>query len=96
VPREYRSPGARFIPLVQPAPWTADANCLGLDPDLFFPDRGETVLRELRVVCMACTVRQDCLEAALYEEQGGGQRYGFRGGMSPKEREREHRRRQAA
>ena len=44
--------------------WQASANCLGVDPDLFFPERGAST-REAKEVCRGCVVREDCLEYAL-------------------------------
>jgi WhiB family redox-sensing transcriptional regulator len=39
-------------------------NCLGLDPELFFPERGESVT-EAKAVCAGCVVRTECLDFAL-------------------------------
>ena len=44
--------------------WQDDANCLGVDPDLFFPERGAST-REAKEVCRGCVVRGQCLEFAL-------------------------------
>ncbi len=44
--------------------WQERANCLGVDPDLFFPERGAST-REAKEVCRGCVVREDCLEYAL-------------------------------
>ena len=44
--------------------WQDYANCLGVDPDLFFPERGAST-REAKEVCRGCVVREDCLEYAL-------------------------------
>ena len=44
--------------------WQDNANCLGVDPDLFFPERGAST-REAKEVCRACIVRVECLEYAL-------------------------------
>jgi WhiB family transcriptional regulator, redox-sensing transcriptional regulator len=76
----------RFSPINE---WSPYANCLGVDPDLFFPDRGETT-REAKEVCQGCVVREDCLEYALSHNE----RFGIWGGMS--ERERRSLRRQRA
>ena len=43
--------------------WQDFANCLGVDPDLFFPERGAST-REAKEVCRGCVVRGDCLEYA--------------------------------
>jgi len=68
--------------------WQDQANCLGLDPDLFFPLRGAST-REAREVCRGCTVRLDCLEVALENVE----KYGIWGGMSERERRRLRRQR---
>jgi len=44
--------------------WQIQANCMGVDPDLFFPERGAST-REAKEVCRGCVVREDCLEYAL-------------------------------
>jgi hypothetical protein len=44
--------------------WQDAANCLGVDPDLFFPERGAST-REAKEVCKGCVVRGECLEYAL-------------------------------
>ena len=43
--------------------WQDQANCLGVDPDLFFPERGAST-REAKEVCRCCVVRGECLEDA--------------------------------
>ena len=69
--------------------WQDQANCLGVDPDLFFPERGAST-REAKEVSKGCTVREDCLEYAL----ANGEKFGIWGGLS--ERERRKLRRQRA
>ena len=67
---------------VEPDPdWHDYANCLGVDPDLFFPERGAST-REAKEVCRGCEVRHDCLEFALQN----GEKFGIWGGMSERER----------
>ena len=68
--------------------WQEFANCLGVDPDLFFPERGAST-REAKEVCRGCVVRPDCLEFAL----ANGEKFGIWGGMSERERRRIRRRR---
>src|SRR2546423_15546851 len=63
--------------------WQAQANCMGVDPDLFFPERGGST-REAKEVCRGCVVREDCLEYAL----ANGEKVGIWGGMSERERRR--------
>jgi WhiB family redox-sensing transcriptional regulator len=63
--------------------WQARANCMGVDPDLFFPERGAST-REAKEVCRGCVVRDECLEYAL----DNGEKFGIWGGMSERERRR--------
>src|SRR3954470_20316700 len=63
--------------------WQDQANCLGVDPDLFFPERGAST-REAKEVCRGCVVRVECLEYALQN----GEKFGIWGGMSERERRR--------
>ncbi|MFZ9421601.1 MAG: WhiB family transcriptional regulator [Ilumatobacteraceae bacterium] len=48
--------------------WQDQANCLGVDPDLFFPERGAST-REAKEVCRGCEVRQQCLERRRLRRQ---------------------------
>jgi WhiB family redox-sensing transcriptional regulator len=63
--------------------WQSRANCLGVDPDFFFPERGAST-REAKAVCAGCEVRADCLEYALVN----GEKFGIWGGLSERERRR--------
>src|SRR5689334_2125879 len=63
--------------------WQERANCLGVDPDLFFPERGAST-KEAKSVCGGCEVRMECLEYALRH----GEKFGIWGGMSERERRR--------
>jgi len=71
--------------------WQEYANCLGVDPDLFFPERGAST-REAKEVCRGCVVRGDCLEYALRNSE----KFGIWGGMSERERRRIRRQRAMA
>lgn len=61
--------------------WQDYANCLGVDPELFFPARGEST-KEAKEVCRGCVVREECLEQALMNTE----KFGIWGGMSERER----------
>lgn len=63
--------------------WMVRANCLGIDADLFFPDRG-TSTTEAKAICAACTVREQCLEYSLTHQINAG----IWGGKSERERRR--------
>lgn len=71
--------------------WQDLANCLGVDPDLFFPERGAST-REAKEVCRGCVVKGDCLEYAL----ANSEKFGIWGGMSERERRRIRRQRALA
>ena len=68
--------------------WQERANCLGVDPDLFFPERGAST-KEAKSVCGGCEVRMECLEYALRH----GEKFGIWGGLSERERRRVRRQR---
>ena len=68
--------------------WQARANCMGVDPDLFFPERGSST-REAKEVCRGCVVREECLEYAVTY----GEKFGIWGGLSERERRKIRRRR---
>lgn len=71
--------------------WQLAANCLGVDPDLFFPERGAST-KEAKAVCQGCEVRDECLEYAL----ANGEKFGIWGGLSERERRRIRRQRAMA
>lgn len=71
--------------------WQDYANCLGVDADLFFPERGAST-REAKEVCRSCVVREECLEYALQNSE----KFGIWGGMSERERRKLRRQRSAA
>lgn len=58
-----------------------DALCLQVDPDLFFPDSGQSAEPAKRI-CRRCPVRAECLEYALRH----GERFGVWGGLSERQR----------
>jgi WhiB family redox-sensing transcriptional regulator len=68
--------------------WMERANCIGVDPDLFFPTGrryGAAVeVRRAVAICNECEVRLECLEYAL----ANGEKHGVWGGKSVRERQR--------
>jgi WhiB family redox-sensing transcriptional regulator len=78
---------AEAVEAEKPA-WKAKGNCVGVDPDLFFPSRGETADPAKRV-CQGCVVRDECLEFAM----SNGEKFGIWGGLSERERRRLRRQR---
>jgi WhiB family transcriptional regulator, redox-sensing transcriptional regulator len=91
------TPDHRTSPFSEPgdlfasAAFMAFGACRGADPDLFFPDRGES-LEPAKAVCAECVVRDECLEFAL----AAGERFGVWGGTSERERRRIRRQRRTA
>jgi WhiB family transcriptional regulator, redox-sensing transcriptional regulator len=66
--------------------WRERADCLGTDPEAFFPADGERATPAKRI-CSGCEVRDECLADALEVEAAHpSHRYGVWGGLSPEER----------
>jgi WhiB family redox-sensing transcriptional regulator len=61
----------------------ARSACRGLDPALWYPEKGSTA-KDGRVVCATCRVLPLCLEHAL----ANGEKFGVWGGASERERRR--------
>ena len=64
--------------------WQDDAACLGMDPDLFFPEQGDDQ-GPAKAICAICPVREPCLEKALTPPF---ELFGIWGGSSERERRR--------
>lgn len=62
---------------VRPEDWQAYAECRGVDPDLFFPERGARIVEAL-ATCARCAVDAECLDYALRT----GQEQGIWGGVT--------------
>jgi protein-arginine kinase activator protein McsA len=63
--------------------WRLFAACRGMDPDLFYPSKGDPEgVRFAKSVCMDCPVTVACLDDAIET----GEDDGIRGGMSTRER----------
>jgi hypothetical protein len=85
----------RLLPITMPGPGTAASGewcnhglCIGEDPELFFPNRGNPGI-EARQVCAVCRVRDDCLDYAVEADE-----FGIWGGLDQMERRNLKRRRQ--
>ena len=61
--------------------WHDLARCAETDPEMFFPEKGESV-RPAKRVCAGCEVQAECLQDALDH----GERFGVWGGLSERER----------
>jgi len=66
---------------VTPAAWTEDAVCASIDPELWFPEQGFSS-KTAKKICATCSVREECLQAALEQPE----RFGVWGGLSEHER----------
>lgn len=67
--------------------WLLSAACRGMDVEIFYPARGDWVKSEAaKTICRRCDVQKDCLDDALADPYLG--RFGIRGGLGPKERNR--------
>jgi WhiB family redox-sensing transcriptional regulator len=75
----WTAPPAIFDP--QKPAWVAEGACIGVDPEWFFPDRGEDV-RRAKAICATCPVKDECLEYALENRE----KFGIWGGTSERER----------
>ncbi len=80
--REYRDPLQDLVELIDLA-WQDEANCMGANADLFFPERGAST-RKAKQICGECEVQVECLEYAITN----GEKFGIWGGLSERERRR--------
>ena len=82
------------LPMLAPspaAPWRAQAAFRGMDPELFFPQRGDQrSVNAAKAVCAGCPVRAPCLADGLTT------RHGIWGGLSERERRATRRRERGA
>lgn len=62
-------------------PWMDSSLCAQSDPELFYPEKGQSANAAKRV-CSQCPVRQECLDWAV----DAGEDHGVWGGLSRKER----------
>lgn len=80
-PVELGVPGVRSSAREDPLSWQADSLCAQTDPEAFFPEKGGST-RDAKKICESCTVRAQCLEYALQNDE----RFGIWGGLSERER----------
>jgi WhiB family transcriptional regulator, redox-sensing transcriptional regulator len=67
--------------------WRDRAACLGEDPELFFPEKGEWAKAErAKRICRGCSVQGACLHESLYGPQAAADEVGIFGGTTPRER----------
>ncbi|PRB01779.1 WhiB family transcriptional regulator [Microbacterium sp. MYb64] len=71
-----------FIPA---EPWKGQAACMQVDPDMFFPTKGDhESARNAVATCRTCPVVGDCLQYALEHRETQG----VWGGLTPMQRKR--------
>ncbi len=86
----YRNPTVEIEEdeLEQPS-WRDQALCKGFDPDVFFPDEGDTAaIAYAKSICQGCPVIEECLTYAVEMNQTEG----IWGGTTKQERRRLRRR----
>jgi WhiB family transcriptional regulator, redox-sensing transcriptional regulator len=67
--------------------WRLQAACATVDPELFFPDPGQTPqVAAAKAICAGCAVRGPCLEAALHGPQAHQDHTGIFAGTTPSDR----------
>ena len=76
-----------------PPEWTKFARCSEVDPELFFPERGDAFgPAKAKRICSSCEVRVECLEYSL----DNNEQFGVWGGLGENDRRRLRRRRKKA
>lgn len=70
-----------FEHLINREPWQAEGICRQVDPEIFFPEKGQST-KDAKRVCANCPVAAEYLEYALVN----GERFGIFGGYSERER----------
>lgn len=69
--------------LGKPQPWTVQALCKEVDPELFYAEKGEWATTfEAKKLCHRCPVRAQCLEFALETNEA----FGVWGGLTAVQR----------
>ncbi len=67
--------------ILLPPEWTKQALCAEVDPEIFFPEKGDGT-RYAKRICKNCVVKQQCLDYSLKNNE----RFGIWGGTVEKER----------
>jgi hypothetical protein len=63
--------------------WTEEALCRHMDPEVFFPPKGDTGI-QAKQACAQCPVRAECLDYAITTDE----KHGIWGGLNRAERQR--------
>ena len=67
--------------VLMPPEWTRKALCAEVDPEIFFPDKGERTAH-VKQICKACIVKVECLEYSIQNNE----RFGVCGGLTEHDR----------
>jgi len=67
--------------LTHQEPWMDDALCKQVDPELWFPEKGQTAA-EAKAVCALCSVKAECLQYSLKNRE----RFGVWGAVAERDR----------
>lgn len=78
--------------------WQDEANCLDVNPGLFFPDTRSPqtnirLEREAKKVCAGCAVQSQCFSYALTSANGRREQFGIFGGVNFEHWQRDRKRR---
>ena len=71
-------------------PWRDDANCIGVDTEVFFPGPSPSLEKVAKKICSQCAVIDYCLNDAIKK----GDSHGILGGLTGRERKIEAKRRE--
>lgn len=67
--------------------WQSQAECIGSDPELFYPERNRSLYRlqvmAAKAICADCPVRTECLDNAIEQSDV----FGIWGGLTAEERD---------
>lgn len=78
---DYKQESLSNLLRLQELWWQVDANCIGEDADLFFPDRGAST-KKAKELCNNCVAKEHCLEYSIVNNE----KFGIWGGLSERER----------
>ena len=65
-------------------PWQKDANCKGLDTNLFYLESRERISPIVKETCKNCKVKTECLDFSIENEEV----HGIWAGLNPRRRRR--------
>lgn len=78
---EFLIPADLGLAVREAGDWRDQALCAQTDPESFFPEKGGST-REAKKTCTRCPVVEECLQAALDNDE----RFGIWGGLSERQR----------